>query len=66
MPATSKKQWRLMQMLAHNKGQMNNAPDMSPEKAAEYTKANTANMSYKSLPEQAPKKKKFRVLGAKK
>lgn len=47
MPATSKKQFRFMQALAHGAFK---APGLSPAKAKEYV----SGQSYKALPESAP------------
>lgn len=56
MPATSKKQFRFMEAVAHGGIKR---PGLTPAKAAEYV----SGESPKGLPEKAPKPKYSRIAG---
>jgi len=64
MPAVSKKQFRFMKAVASGKAR-NKPEGLSPEEAEEYTKKNKGSRSPKNLPEQASKKRRFKVLSKK-
>lgn len=55
MPATSKKQFRFMEAVAHGGFKK---PGLSPEKASEYVSENTGKKSYASLPTEHHEAKK--------
>lgn len=58
MPAVSKKQFKFMQMVIHNKKNMKNKPkSLSSEEAKEFISHNTGSNSYNELPEKVNKKK---------
>lgn len=59
MPATSKKQYRFFQWLAHNP-KAAKAHHMSTETAKEYVSHNEGHMSYHSLPLVKHIMKKFK------
>lgn len=61
MPATSRKQFRFFQMLAHNKERAKEV-GMSPTKASEYVSKNTGKMSYAKLPESKDKYKRTKKM----
>jgi hypothetical protein len=49
MPATSKSQFRFLQMMAHNPEKAKKK-GMTPAAAKEYTSHNKGSMAYKNLP----------------
>jgi hypothetical protein len=55
MPATSQKQFRFMEAIAHGGIKK---PGLSAEKAKEYVSENTGEQSYKKLPEEHHEAKK--------
>lgn len=52
MPATSKKQMKFFEMLAHNP-KIARQHDMSPQQASEYVSHNTGKLAYNRLPERS-------------
>lgn len=69
MPASSKKQFRFMMAVAHNKKLKTKPTGLTPQKAKEYVSHNEGPMNYSNLPEQRPdsaplpkKRRKFNAL----
>jgi len=62
MPATSKKQFRFLAMLAHGKKPKKAGSVPSPEQAKEFIQANKGAMAFANLPESAKaKKRRFKI-----
>jgi hypothetical protein len=61
MPAVSKRQFRFMQMIAHNKEKAKQY-GISQEKAREFIEANKGKMAYHNLPESKEYNKKFKKI----
>lgn len=59
MPAKSKKQFRFMQMMAHNKDRAK-SEGIEPSVAKEYVSKNKGKKSYSNLPESKSKFKRLK------